>query len=483
MTTNTVGPTADSRKRPSLRIIGASSAGTVIEWYDFFIYGTAAALVFGKVFFPNAGSDIVGIIAAFGTYAVGFVARPIGGIVFGHYGDTIGRKKLLQLSLLIIGLCTVAIGLLPTYAMVGVWAPVMLVVLRFIQGFALGGEWGGAVLLVSEHGGSDRRGLWASFPQAAVPAGNILATAMMAVLAATTDDDQFLAWGWRIAFLASAALVLLGYYIRRSIDDAPVFKAAQARAAAQEKQQSPLREVLRERPRELLTAMGMRFGENTTYYMVASFTITYLTIAVHAEASEILEVMLFAHIVHLVSVPFCGYLSDRIGRRPVIGSGIVLAAVWALVVFPMYDTHNTWIIFWALIIGLIAQALMYGPQAAYFTEMFPTRMRYTGISISAQVTSIFAGAAAPIIAGALLAAFGGSGPITVYLLAALLVSAVALILARETRGVDYFAIDRADAPPVTAPAPPTPATTIPATTTRAPAGAVGADTTEGRTLS
>lgn len=435
--------TPGSTGRPATKVVAASSAGTVIEWYDFFIYGTAAALVFGHVFFPNAGSELLGIIAAFGTYAVGFLARPIGGIIFGHFGDTLGRKKLLQWSLLIIGLCTVAIGLLPTYDQVGILAPALLVLCRFIQGFALGGEWGGAVLLVSEHGGADRRGLWASFPQAAVPAGNILATAMMALLASTTSSEQFLSWGWRIAFLASAALVLVGYYIRRSIDDAPVFKAAMAEAARAETKRSPLRDVLRERPRELITAMGMRLGENTTYYMAASFTLTYLKIVVGVDTSDVLLVMLFAHVVHLVTVPICGYLSDRLGRKPVIGAGVALAAVWAVAVFPMYDTGDTWTIFGALVMGLVAQGLMYGPQAAYFSEMFPTRMRYTGISVSAQVTSIFAGAAAPIIAGSLLAAYSASMPITVYLLIVMAVTACALIAARETRGIDYFAIDRA----------------------------------------
>lgn len=436
--------TPEPTGRPATKVVAASSAGTVIEWYDFFIYGTAAALVFGHVFFPNAGSELLGIIAAFGTYAVGFLARPIGGIIFGHFGDTIGRKKLLQWSLLIIGLCTVAIGLLPTYDQVGVLSPALLVLCRFIQGFALGGEWGGAVLLVSEHGGADRRGLWASFPQAAVPGGNILATAMMALLAATTSPEQFLSWGWRIAFLASAALVLVGYYIRRSIDDAPVFKAAMAEAARDEVKRSPLRDVLRERPRELITAMGMRLGENTTYYMAASFTLTYLKIVVGVDTADVLLVMLFAHIIHLVTVPICGYLSDRLGRKPVIGAGVALAAVWAVTVFPMYDTGDTWTIFGALVMGLVAQGLMYGPQAAYFSEMFPTRMRYTGISISAQVTSIFAGAAAPIIAGSLLAAYSASTPITVYLLIVFAVTTWALIAARETRGIDYFAMDRAE---------------------------------------
>jgi MFS family permease len=246
-------------------------------------------------------------------------------------------------------------------------------------------SWGGAVLLVSEHGGSSRRGLWASFPQAAVPAGNILATAMMAGLATTLSDEAFLSWGWRVAFIASAVLVLLGYYIRRQIEDAPVFKEALAKVAIEERAHSPLREVIRERKRALVTAMGLRLAENTTYYMVASFTLTYLKVVVEADTVAILNIMLLAHAVHLFAVPACGYLSDRIGRKPVIGAGLALTVVWAVVVFPLYDTNSPWAIFAGLTLGLIAQALMYGPQAAFFSEMFPTRMRYTGISISAHL--------------------------------------------------------------------------------------------------
>lgn len=432
--------TPDTHKRPSTRIIAASSAGTVVEWYDFFIYGTAATLVFGDVFFPEAGSELMGIIAALGTYAVGFIARPIGGVVFGHFGDTLGRKKLLQVSLLIIGGATVAIGLLPTYAQVGMLAPILLVVLRFIQGFALGGEWGGAVLLVSEHGGSHRRGLWASFPQAAVPAGNILATAVLAVLAMTTSEEAFQSWGWRIAFLASGILVVLGYYIRTQIEDAPVFKAALERTEAVES--SPFRQVVRDNKRQLLTAMGLRLAENTQYYMVVSFSITYLKVVVEAETVHILELMLVAHILHLFAVPACGYLSDRIGRKPVTGAGLAVAAAWAVFAFRIFDTNEVAATFAIIVVGLIAQALMYGPQAAFFSEMFPTRVRYTGISISAQVTSIFAGALAPIIAGSLLARYGISTPITVYLLIVIGISTAALLSARETLGTDYEELDR-----------------------------------------
>ena len=443
--------TDTKRTRPATKVIVASTAGTVVEWYDFFIYATAAALVFGTVFFPNTGSKLTGIIAALGTYAVGFVARPIGGVVFGHFGDKLGRKKLLQLSLLIIGLATVGIGLLPTYEQVGIWAPAMLVALRFLQGFALGGEWGGAVLLVSEHGGADRRGLWASFPQAAVPAGNILATAVLAVLSVTLTEDQFLSWGWRVAFIASAVLVLLGYYIRTKIEDAPIYKEAMAQAAARHEEISPFKEVVRDHKRELLVAMGLRVAENIQYYMVVSFSITYLSVVVGTDTSRILGLMLIAHVVHLFAVPTFGYLSDRIGRKPVIAAGLVLAAVWAVVAFWVLDSDRTFAIVAILTVGLIAQGLMYGPQAAFMSEMFPTRMRYTGISIGAQVTAVFAGALAPIIAGSLLAAFGSSIPITIYLLGAIVISAIALVKSRETHGLDYATLDARLGDPLTTP--------------------------------
>jgi metabolite-proton symporter len=439
-----------SGQRPSTRIIAASSAGTVVEWYDFFIYGTAATLVFGKVFFPEAGSELIGIIAALGTYAVGFVARPVGGVIFGHFGDKVGRKQLLQVSLLIIGIATFCIGLLPTYGQVGLLAPALLVTLRFMQGLALGGEWGGAVLLVSEHGSAERRGLWASFPQAAVPAGNILATGVLALLAVTLSDEAFLSWGWRVAFMASAVLVLIGYYIRSHIEDAPVFKEALAKAASQEHEHSPLKEVLQKHRRELGIAMGLRLAENIQYYMVVSFSITYLKIVVKADTVHILEIMLVAHVIHLFSVPLCGYLSDRVGRKPVIAAGLLLAGVWAVTAFRLFDTDNTATIFAVLVFGLIAQALMYGPQAAFFSEMFPTRMRYTGISIGAQVTSIFAGALAPIIAGTLLAIYGSSAPITAYMLVAIAISCAALVASRETSGLDYAVLDGDDPEPTPA---------------------------------
>lgn len=432
----------EQRTRPATKVIAASTAGTIVEWYDFFIYGTAAALVFGKLFFPDVGSQLVGIIAALGTYAVGFVARPLGGVIFGHFGDKLGRKKLLQVSLLIIGVSTFCIGLLPSYAQVGFWAPLMLVVLRFAQGFALGGEWGGAVLLVSEHGSRERRGLWSSFPQAAVPAGNIIATAVLAALSVSLSEEQFLSWGWRIAFGASALLVLIGYYIRTQVEDAPVFQEAMSKASVEKKKHAPFQEVLREHRRELLIAMGLRVAENTQYYIVVSFSITYLKVVVQANTSHILGLMLIAHAVSLLAVPLSGYLSDRIGRKPVTAAGLVLSAIWAVFAWQVFDTGQSGPIVAILVAGLVAHGLMYGPQAAFLSEMFPTRMRYTGISIGYQVTSIFAGAMAPVLAGTLLAMYSSSTPIVVYLLVAAAISAVALAFSRETRGLDYAVLDQ-----------------------------------------
>ncbi|MGP3920196.1 MFS transporter [Nonomuraea sp. 10N515B] len=438
--------TASSRETPQTppsklrKVIAASMAGTVVEWYDFFIYGTAATLVFGKVFFPNTGTELDGIIAALLTYAVGFAARPLGGLVFGHFGDKLGRKRLLQVSLLIIGISTFCIGLLPTYAQVGVLAPVLLVVLRFAQGFALGGEWGGAVLLVSEHGTAERRGLWASFPQAAVPAGNMLATIVLTTLVAVMDEASFLAWGWRVAFLASAVLVIIGYYIRTHIEDAPIFKSAVAKAASEAEHRSPIAQVFRERPRQVFTAMGLRVAENIQYYMVVTFSITYLKVEVKADTERILLLMLVAHFIHLFAVPAMGALSDRIGRRPVIAVGVAGMAVWGAVAWSILDTDEALPIIAILTAGLVVHALMYGPQAAFMSEMFPTRMRYTGISMGYQVTSIFAGSLAPIIAAALLSSYG-TGAIFLYMLIAVAISGVALLMARETRGVDLTIVD------------------------------------------
>ena len=285
------------------RVVAASMAGTVVEWYEFFLYGTAATLVFSKVFFPKGGNELDAILAAFVTYAVGFAARPLGGIVFGQLGDRYGRKKLLQLSLLLVGTATFLMGCLPTFGQIGYWAPALLVTLRFIQGFAVGGEWGGAVLLVAEHSPNASRGFWASWPQAGVPGGNILATAVLLVLTSTLSDAAFLSWGWRVAFWLSAVVVLIGYYIRTKVTDAPIFLEVQQRAEHAKVTRVGVVEVLKRYPRGVFTAMGLRFGENTMYYLVVTFSITYLKVHVHANTKAILWWLLAAHAVHFAAIP------------------------------------------------------------------------------------------------------------------------------------------------------------------------------------
>jgi MFS family permease len=439
---------ADHNSAPTTglkRVVTASMAGTVVEWYEFFLYGTAATLVFSKVFFSETTSELNAIFLAFATYAVGFVARPLGGIVFGHYGDKFGRKKLLQFSLLLVGAATFLMGCLPTFGQIGYWAPGLLVALRFIQGFAVGGEWGGAILLVAEHSPDNRRGFWASWPQAGVPVGNMLATVVLLVLTATLSEESFLSWGWRVAFWLSAVVVLVGYYIRTKVTDAPIFVAAQQEAELIKATSFSVIEVLKRYPRGVITAMGLRFGENIMYYLVVTFSITYLKVSVGADTSSILWYLLVAHAVHFAAVPVVGYLADRFGRRPVYMVGAVLGGTWGFFAFPMMNSGNYVVITAAITLGLMIHALMYAPQPAIMAEMFPTRMRYSGVSLGYQVTSIVAGSLAPLIAVKLLDVYDSPVPISIYLAIACAITLVAVLFTRETNGIDLRTLDDADA--------------------------------------
>jgi MFS family permease len=419
-------------------------AGTVVEWYEFFLYGTAATLVFSKVFFAKGTSDLDAILAAFVTYAVGFAARPLGGIVFGHFGDKYGRKKLLQFSLLLVGVVTILMGCLPTFAQIGYWAPALLVVLRFLQGFAVGGEWGGAVLLVAEHSPNQSRAFWSSWPQAAVPVGNMLATVVLLVLTGTLSDAAFLSWGWRVAFWLSAVVVLVGYYIRTKVTDAPIFLEAQQEIERVKAASYGVVEVLKRYPRGVFTAMGLRFAENIMYYLVVTFSITYLKVQVGADTGDILWWLLVAHAVHFLVIPQVGRLSDRVGRRPVYIVGAIAAGTWGFFAFPMMNSANYLVIMSAIILGLVIHAIMYAPQPAIMAEMFPTRMRYSGVSLGYQVTSIVAGSLAPIIAVRLLEIYDSSVPIALYLAAAAVITLVAALFTRETKGIDLATVDQAD---------------------------------------
>jgi metabolite-proton symporter len=422
---------------PLRRVVAASMIGTTIEWYDFFLYGSAAALVFNKLFFPSF-DPFVGTLLAFATYAVGFVARPLGGIVFGHFGDRIGRKRLLMLSLIMMGLATVLIGLLPTYAAIGVWAPIGLIVLRLVQGFAVGGEWGGAVLMAAEHGDSRRRGFWASWPQAGVAAGSLLSAGMLAMMAAVMSEAEFLDWGWRVPFILSAVLVAVGWYIRNRVSESPMFQAALEEA--EELPKLPAMDVIRERPLAVLLGSGLRVGENISYYILTVFSLTYL-VDVAAESRELaLEALLIGAAVQFFAIPLLARLSDRIGRRPVYAFGGLGLAAFIFLFFPMLASGAPTQIIAALVIGLVLHAAMYGPQAAFITELFPTRIRYSGVSIAYQLTSIFAGSLAPIIALWLYKESGSATPVAIYVAVACAISGVSALLAKETKGVELEAI-------------------------------------------
>lgn len=425
------------------KVVGASMAGTIVEWYEFFLYGTAATLVFGKLFFPATGNELDGIIAAFATYAVGFIARPLGGIVFGHIGDKVGRKALLQFSLVLIGLSTFLMGCLPSFAAIGYWAPALLVTLRFIQGFALGGEWGGAVLLVTEHSPNRSRGFWGSFPQAGVPVGNLMATIVLLLLSATLSEEDFLSWGWRIGFWLSVVIVVIGYYIRTQVTDSPIFQAAKEKTEQDAHAGYGLVEVFRRYPRGVFTAMALRFGENILYYMVVTFSITYLDHR-DVDTTRILTLLFFAHVLHFFVIPMIGAWTDRIGRRPVYILGAALTMAWPFFAFPMFDTGGTAPILIAIILGLVIQGLMYAAQPAVMAEMFPTRMRYSGVSLGYQVTAIVAGSWAPLIGTALLREYDAWLPIAIYVAIAGAISLAAALYMRETRGLSLLAIDEED---------------------------------------
>ena len=415
-------------QRSSLtRVIASSLIGTTIEWYDFFLYGSAAALIFNKLFFPSF-DPLVGTLLAFATYAVGFVARPLGGIVFGHFGDRIGRKKLLMWSLVMMGLATVLIGLLPGYASIGVWAPIGLIVLRVLQGFAVGGQWGGAVLMAVEHAPPGRRGYYGSWPQIGVPAGLLTSTIIFTAFS-TRPAEEFMSWGWRIPFLCSIVLVGVGLFIRMKILETPIFaKVKDTKSASKQ----PVLEVLQKYPKQVLQAAGARCAENGSFYIYSVFMLVYATQHVHISRNIPLAGIMIASALEFIAVPFYGALTDRIGRRPVFMFGAIMTAILAFPLFWMFDTGSTPLIWLALLlVFLCSHAPMYAPQGAFFAELFGTNVRYSGASLGSQLAAAIAGGFSPLIATALLPKYGSTA-IALYIIGMSLITIVAVWSAVET---------------------------------------------------
>ena len=405
------------------RAVVASTVGTSIEWYDFFLYGTAAALVFPKLFFPDS-SAYVGVLAAFGTQFVGFAARPIGAAIFGHYGDRVGRKAALITTLMLMGVGTFLIGCLPTHAMIGFLAPVLLTLLRLIQGIGVGGEWGGSVLLSMEWGSAKRRGFMASWPQLGVPLG-LLASTGMVKLMSNVSGDSFETWGWRVPFLLSAVLVGVGLYVRLRVMDSPDFAAVKK---TQTVVKQPVLQVIRTQPREILTSAFVRMSEQAPFYLFITFVLAYGTKKVGFTKDELLTDTMIAATLGLISVPFFGFLSDLIGRRLMYGIGIVSTAIFAFPYFGLLNTKVAGMALLAIVISLVVHDMQYGPQAALIAENFGTNVRYSGAGLGYQLASVIAGGPAPLIATWILKNTGSSIGISWYIVGCCVVSMIALIL-------------------------------------------------------
>lgn len=415
----------------SIRQVGlASFLGALVEWYDFFLYGLAASLVFAELFFPS-GNPTLGLLASFATFGVGFFARPVGGIIFGNYGDKLGRKAMLVLTLLIMGVATFMIGLLPTYESIGFWAPAALVLLRIVQGIGVGGEWGGAVLMVTEHAPPKRRGFYGSWPQMGSSAALLLATGLF-TLVSQLPEEQFLAWGWRLPFLVSILLVGVGLVIRVRISETPVFQELQETGEAKK---TPVLEALRTHRRSILLVMGMRVAENSCGYLVTVFGLAYVTEEIGLSDSLGLIGVMLAASVQFILTPFYGALSDRVGRRPVYMFGAAFLLVIAFPFFWLLQTESAPLVWLGFVLAFsVGNGAMFATQPAFFSELFGADVRYSGVSLGYQFAAVFAGGLAPFIAQALFVAAGSYWPVAVHIMVVSAISLVSVLLATETFG-------------------------------------------------
>ena len=415
-------------ERPNAgRLATASIVGTTLEYYDFAVYNMLAALVFNRLFFPSF-DPLSGTLLAFSTFAVGYLSRPVGGIIFGHLGDRYGRRFVLVATLLLMGVTTALMGLLPTYASVGVASPILLVLLRFVQGAALGGEWAGAVLLSVEHGDPQRRGRNASWAQMGPSLGTLLATGAIGLITLLLSSDEFIEWGWRLPFFASVVLVGFGLWIRVGVQETPLFRQIEQQHS---KAQAPIKEVVRGHWRSLLVGGGVRIGPDVLYSLSVAFSLSYMTTVLGLSRTLALTALSIGGAVNALTIPLFGGLSDRLGRRVVYGAGAVLGLVWMFAFFPLLETKQPALIVLAVVVALTVHAMMYGPQAAFIAEQFPTRVRFAGASLAYTLAGIVGGGIAPMVSTALLQRYGTPLAVSSYAAIALLVTCLVLFSVRE----------------------------------------------------
>ena len=427
----TVTLTADQTLRKNrLRAVVSSSVGTTIEWYDFFLYGVAAATVFPQKFFPSS-DPFVATMLSFTTFFVGFAARPIGAAIFGHFGDRVGRKKLLVFTMIVMGASTMGVGLIPSYETIGVWGGILLTVGRILQGLAIGGQWSGSVLMAAEWTDPKARGFTTSFAQLGAPAGMVLANGALSLMTAFTDDKAFLDWGWRVPFLLSVALVIAGFYIRAGVKETPVFEELKKSGQLVK---APLKDVLRKNGRQVAITALLRTSQQVCFYIFTTYIITYATQTLGFARGLVLNMVMIQALISCLTIPLFGHLSDKYGRRMITAIGCTLMLVFPFIYFGLLDTKSLPLVFLAIVVALPVQDLQYGPQAAFISEAFPGSLRYSGSSLGYQLASITAGGPAPIVATLLFREYGTSMAIATYIAICSVISLICVFLLPEGAG-------------------------------------------------